>query len=44
MGNAVRRRTPALQRRIDDVPEEGVENLMTAFRAYQAERADDPGG
>jgi anti-sigma factor RsiW len=25
----------------DDVPAEGVESLMTAFRAYQAELADD---
>ena len=29
---------------IDDVPEEGVEDLMAAFRAYQAERADEPSG
>jgi hypothetical protein len=25
---------------LDDVPEAGVEDLMAAFRAYQAERAD----
>jgi anti-sigma factor RsiW len=29
---------------IDDVPQAGVEDLMSAFRAYQAERADEPGG
>jgi anti-sigma factor RsiW len=26
---------------VDDVPDEGVETLMAAFRAYQTERADD---
>jgi anti-sigma factor RsiW len=26
---------------VDDVPDEGVESLMAAFRAYQTERADD---
>ncbi len=36
------RLTGALQ--IDDVPEEGVEDLMAVFRAYQAERADEPSG
>ena len=29
---------------IDDVPQAGVEDLMAAFRAYQADRADEPGG
>jgi anti-sigma factor RsiW len=29
---------------IDDVPQAGVEDLMAAFRAYQAARADEPGG
>jgi anti-sigma factor RsiW len=29
---------------IDDVPQAGVEDLMAAFRAYQVERADEPGG
>lgn len=29
--------------KIDDVPEAGVEDLMAVFRAYQAERADEPG-
>ncbi len=29
---------------IDDVPEAGVERLMDAFRAYQVERANGPGG
>jgi anti-sigma factor RsiW len=28
---------------IEDVPEAGVDDLMAAFRAYQAERADEPG-
>jgi anti-sigma factor RsiW len=34
-----RRLTGALG--VDDVPSEGVERLMAAFRAYQTERADD---
>jgi anti-sigma factor RsiW len=29
---------------IDDVPEAGVEGLMDAFRTYQVERANEPGG
>jgi hypothetical protein len=29
---------------VDDVPVEGVERLMDAFRAYQAERANEPDG
>ena len=29
--------------KVDDVPEAGVEDLMAVFRAYQAERADEPG-
>jgi anti-sigma factor RsiW len=37
-----RRLTGSLE--IDDVPRAGVEDLMSAFRAYQAERADEPGG
>jgi anti-sigma factor RsiW len=36
-----RRLTGSLK--IDDVPEAGVEDLMAVFRAYQAERADEPG-
>jgi anti-sigma factor RsiW len=37
-----RRITGALD--IDDVPEPGVERLMGAFRAYQTEHANEPGG
>jgi anti-sigma factor RsiW len=37
-----RRITGALT--VDDVPKAGIEDLMAAFRAYQAERADEPGG
>jgi hypothetical protein len=37
-----RRLTGSLE--VDDVPEAGVEDLMAAFRAYQAERTDEPGG
>jgi hypothetical protein len=29
--------------KIDDVPHTGVEDLMAAFQAYQAERTDQPG-
>jgi anti-sigma factor RsiW len=29
---------------VHHVPQAGVEDLMSAFRAYQAERADEPGG
>jgi anti-sigma factor RsiW len=29
---------------LDSVPEAGVEGLMSAFHAYQAERADEPAG
>ena len=29
--------------KLDDVPEAGVEDLMAVFRAYRAERADEPG-
>jgi anti-sigma factor RsiW len=29
--------------KIDDVPQTGVEDLMAAFHAYQAERTDQPG-
>ena len=28
---------------VDDVPAAGIEDLMAVFRAYQAERADEPG-
>ncbi|HEY6892106.1 MAG TPA: zf-HC2 domain-containing protein [Solirubrobacter sp.] len=37
-----RRLTGTLQ--VDDVPEAGVEDLMAVFRAYHAERTDEPGG
>jgi anti-sigma factor RsiW len=36
------RLTGALQ--IEDVPDAGVEKLMASFRAYQAERVDEPSG
>jgi anti-sigma factor RsiW len=29
---------------IEDVPAAGIKDLMAAFRAYQTERADEPGG
>jgi anti-sigma factor RsiW len=36
-----RRLTGSLQ--VDDVPEEGVAELLAVFRAYQAERGNEPG-